>query len=119
VSRDPGLYLDDILQAIARIHEYVQGLEYDDFERDRKTFDAVVRNLEVIGEAARALPDSVKQQSSQVEWPKLVGLRNILIHQYFGISARIVWDLVCTRLRPLETVCKELSDSSTEDPPVS
>jgi uncharacterized protein with HEPN domain len=108
MPRDYRLYLDDILEAIGNIREYVTGLDYDAFARDKKTRDAVVRNLEVIGEAAGRLPESLRSADPEIEWRKIMNLRNILAHEYFGVSLPVVWDVVQNKLQPLETACGEL-----------
>jgi uncharacterized protein with HEPN domain len=81
MSRDARLYLDDIAEAAARITEYVQGMDSAAFQADPRTRDAVIRNLEIIGEAARALPEGVRLAAPEIEWRKIVGVRNILVHQ--------------------------------------
>ena len=86
MHRDHRLYLDDILEAISKIREYTTGLDYSAFVEDSKTQDAVVRNLEIIGEAAGRLPEPIRLASPEIEWCKIVGLRNILAHEYFGVS---------------------------------
>ena len=108
MPRDYGLYLDDILEAIDQIQHYVQGMDENDFISDRTTQDAVIRNLEIIGEAARNLPDSLKAEELEIEWRKIVGLRNILAHEYFGVSVPIVWDIVRNKLQPLRSTCSRL-----------
>ena len=108
MRRDPRLYLDDILDAITQIQEYISGVDYDKFTQDRKTQDAVVRNLEIIGEAAGRLPESIKAGAADIEWRKIVGLRNILAHEYFGVSLPVVWDIVQNKLGPLEIACRKL-----------
>ena len=108
MPRDHRLYLDDILEAIGNIREYLTGLDYDAFARDKKTRDAVVRNLEIIGEAAGRLPESVRSAAPEIEWRKIMSLRNILAHEYFGVSLPVVWDVVQNKLQPLETSCREL-----------
>jgi uncharacterized protein with HEPN domain len=108
MHRDYRLYLDDILEAIDRISEYVHGMDGDAFGSDRKTQDAVIRNLEVIGEASRNLADELKAQANEIEWSKIIGLRNILAHEYFGVSVPIVWDIVQNKLDPLRDVCTNL-----------
>lgn len=113
MHRDHRLYLDDIMEAVAQIREYTASTDYDAFARDRKTQDAVVRNLEIIGEAAGRLPESVKIRTKDIEWRKIVGMRNILAHEYFGISIPVVWDVLQNKLGPLETACKKLLE---EDP---
>jgi len=108
MHRDYRLYLDDILEAIDRIQEYVEGLDEDTFSSDKKTQDAVIRNLEVIGEASRNLSDEMKAQADEIEWPKIIGLRNILAHEYFGVSIPIVWDIIQNKLHPLREACTKL-----------
>ncbi|MFB3882619.1 MAG: DUF86 domain-containing protein [Armatimonadota bacterium] len=108
MPRDCRLQIEDILTAIARIRAYVQGMNYDAFAADEKTQDAVVRNLEVIGEAARVLPEEVKAETSSVDWRKVVGLRNVLIHEYFGISLPIIWDILINKLDELEAECRRM-----------
>jgi uncharacterized protein with HEPN domain len=102
MPRDYKIYLEDMLQAIDRVFRYTKGLSLEAFSSDEKTLDAVVRNLEILGEAAKQVPDSVRRIHPQVDWSKLSGLRDILIHQYFGIDVVIVWDVVRTKLPPLQ-----------------
>jgi uncharacterized protein with HEPN domain len=103
--RDHRLYLDDIREAIQAIREYTEGLTFESFSADRKTIDAVIRNLEIIGEAAKNLPEEFKAMSGDIEWRKIVGLRNLLIHEYFGVSKPVVWDIVQNKLDPLDKFC--------------
>ena len=113
-SRDNRLYLDDILEAITKIRIYTTGLDYAAFSEDAKTQDAVVRNLEIIGEAAGRLPESLQAAAQDVEWRKIVGLRNILAHEYFGVSLPVVWDVVLNKIDNLEKSCRLLLDKKTE-----
>jgi len=83
-------------------------MDYKAFEADRKTQDAVIRNLEIIGEAARTIPDEVKDETAEIEWYKIVALRNILIHKYFGVNLKIIWDVIQNKLNALESTCREL-----------
>ena len=106
--RDYRLYLDDILSAIQSIEEYTQNLVYDDFAKDKKTQDEVVRNLEIIGEASNQLPESVRASAPEIEWRKIVGIRNILAHEYFGVSLPIIWDVIQNKLDELSSVCLRL-----------
>jgi uncharacterized protein with HEPN domain len=93
-KRPVELLLDDILQAIGRIEQYIKGLSYDAFSKDQKSIDAVVRNLEIIGEAANRLPDEFKEKYSEIEWYKVVGLRHRIVHEYFGIDLEIIWQIL-------------------------
>jgi uncharacterized protein with HEPN domain len=100
--------LDDILEAIDKLRDYTAGMDYTAFSKDTKTQDAVIRNLEIIGEAARRLQGPVRAASPGIEWRKIVGLRNILIHEYFGVSLPLVWDVIQSKLDPLESSCRVL-----------
>ena len=108
MPRDYKQQIDDILQAITFIREYIKDMDYNAFEADRKTQDAVVRNLEIIGEAARAVPDEIRDKASQIEWYKIIALRNILIHEYFGVNLKILWDVIQNKLDAVETTCRRL-----------
>ena len=115
MRRDPKLYLEDIVAACGRIREYVTGMSFDDFKDDQKTVDAVVRNLEVIGEAARAMPWEIRNMTPDVEWRKISGLRNVLIHEYFGVNLTILWDLVGNKIESLNTSCRRLLASLPDE----
>lgn len=115
MHRDYRLYLDDILEAIEQIRFYVTGYSRIDFERDRRTQDAVIRNLEIIGEAAGKLPEDLYTTSHNVEWRKIIAFRNILIHEYFGVSLAIVWDVVQNKLDPLKTACCKLLEMASRE----
>lgn len=109
MHRDFRLYIDDILDAVDQIRIYTEGLDEPAFKKDRKTQDAVIRNLEIIGEAARSLPQHVQESTPDVDWRKIRGLRNILIHEYFGVNLAIVWDIVENKLPVLESSCRNLT----------
>jgi uncharacterized protein with HEPN domain len=108
MPRDHKLYLGDLLEASERIQEYTKNMSLSDFERSNITIDAVVRNLEVIGEAAGKLPPEIKARSPEIEWPKIVAVRNILGHEYFGVNTKIVWDVVQKKFRPINDACRKL-----------
>ncbi len=102
MPRDSKVYLDDILEATRKITVYTSSLSKAEFLEDEKTLDAVVRNLEVIGEAVKKLPENLRAKHSAVEWKKIAGLRDILIHEYFGLDAEIVWDIVQNKVPALD-----------------
>ncbi|MDT8323628.1 MAG: DUF86 domain-containing protein [Bacteroidota bacterium] len=106
--RDARIYLDDILHSITRIESYVGEMTSEDFETDEKTQDAVIRNLEIIGEAVGKLPDTILQSHPEIEWHKIKALRNILVHEYFGINIEIVWDVVQNKLRQLKSASADI-----------
>ncbi len=99
--RDYRAYLEDIVEAADAAREFVAGMSKEDLTKDRRTRDAVVRNLEIIGEAAKKVPDETKRSHTEVEWKKIAGLRDILVHDYFGIDMDIVWDIVQNKLPTL------------------
>jgi uncharacterized protein with HEPN domain len=90
MPRDYTVYLNDIIDAIARIEEYTTGSSLETFKADRKTTDAVIRNLEVIEEATKNVPQEIRGLRSDIDWRKIAGLRDILAHQYFGVDLDIV-----------------------------
>jgi len=114
MPRDFRLYLDDILEAIHQIRTYMADLDEETFTTDRKTQDAVIRNLEIIGEAAGNLPEQFPKTAPEIDWRKIKGLRNILIHEYFGINLPILWDVVQNKLNPLEAACRKLVAKAAE-----
>jgi len=108
MSRDWTVQLEDIRSSIGKIRGYVESLDYSAFSNDPKTQDAVIRNLEIIGEAARLLPDAVKARAEEIEWRKIAALRNLLLHEYFGVSMPIIWDIVSNKLDGLDDACSTL-----------
>ncbi|MBI4455956.1 MAG: DUF86 domain-containing protein [Acidobacteria bacterium] len=100
--------LDDIEEAIRRIERYTKALNYDAFLKDTKTQDAVVRNLEIIGEAVKNISSDFRRRHKQVEWKQIAGLRDQLIHGYFGVNWEIVWSIVKEKIPELKLQVKEL-----------
>jgi uncharacterized protein with HEPN domain len=99
--RDYKLYLDDILEATKRIEKYIKGLTLEKLKKDDLVVDGVVRNLEIIGEAAKNIPANIKEKHTEIEWKKIAGLRDILAHEYFGIDLEVVWDIIRNKLPAL------------------
>lgn len=109
MPRDYKIQLEDMLEAARRIEKYIGGISESEFYSDTKTFDAVIRNLEVIGEASKNIPAKVKDKTLDIEWKKIAGLRDILIHEYFGIDEEIVWDVVKNKIPDLIESLKKLT----------
>jgi uncharacterized protein with HEPN domain len=97
-KRDTILYLEDIVLAMDRIHEYTSGLDFVHFKSDYKTVDAVIRNFEVIGEASKNLSQDIKDNYPNVPWEEMYRLRNRISHEYFGIDYEIIWDIISRHL---------------------
>lgn len=93
-SRPIHLLIEDIRESLEKIQRFVSGLTQAAFSADDKTVDAVVRNLEIIGEAANRLPEEFKSQHQTIEWRKIIGLRNRIVHDYFGVDLEIVWRIL-------------------------
>lgn len=96
--RDHTLYLKDILAAIDRVEEFVAGMDLEAFQTDDKTSSAVLRKFEIIGEAAKQITDEVRQKHTAVPWKEMAGMRDKLIHSYFGVDYPLVWETVRKRL---------------------
>ena len=101
-KRDIRLYLNDIDEAMAAIEDYTAGLSYEAFAGDRKTYSATLREFIVIGEAIAGIPDSLKEKAPSVEWRLIKDFRNFIVHEYFGVDSRIVWDAVQKELPVLK-----------------
>jgi len=108
MPRDHKLYLDDIITAVAAIQRYTANYDYQQFVDDQKTVDAVLHNLAIIGEAASKLSTDVQARTPNIEWRKIVGFRNIVIQEYFGVNQLIVWDILATKLTSLAEACCQL-----------
>ncbi len=108
MPRDFKLYLEDILECIAKINRYVSGLTFDNFSKDEKTIDAVIRNLQIIGEASRNIPNIIRVEHPEIKWRRIIGLRNILIHVYYSLTLKIIWDIVKKELPILHEQIKQL-----------
>ncbi len=107
-KREWKLFAEDIVESTELIEQYIEDLEFSDFSKDRKTIDAVVRNFEIIGEASKYIPDHIKGKYTDVDWIGIVGLRNRIVHEYFGISIEIVWNIVKQELPKLKKQMKQI-----------
>ena len=101
-KREPAILLDDIRTAVAKIQRYTAGLEQSAFLADEKTIDAVVRNLEIIGEATKQLPNDWKDRHPAIPWSQIAGMRNRIVHDYTAVDLEIVWNILQNSLPELQ-----------------
>lgn len=107
-KKEALLYLQDILTSLSRIEDYTKELSFEDFSNDWKTIDAVVRNFEIIGEAARNMPEEVSLKNPDVPWSGMVSMRNKVIHEYSGVDIEILWKTIEEDLPLLKTQIEKI-----------
>jgi len=108
MPRDYKIFLKDILESIEKIEGYKQDISFSNLTENHLVLDAILYNLQVIGEAAKHIPEDVRNKYNEVEWRKIAGLRDIVAHEYFGISVEIVWDVIENKLPALSTAIKKI-----------
>jgi uncharacterized protein with HEPN domain len=111
-KRDWKILFEDILESIGKIEQYTKGIAFNDFAVNSMTIDAVVRNIEIIGEASKNIPDDIKGKNPEIPWKKLGGIRNRIVHEYFGVDISIIWYIVSNELSQLKTL---ITNSLNED----
>lgn len=110
-------YLRDILDSINKVEQFTEGMDFEQFSSDTKTVYAVIRALEIMGEATRNIPNPVRQRHTTVPWREMVGIRNKLIHEYFGVNLEVVWETVeqdIPRLKPMVVLMIEESEQPNQ-----
>ena len=109
-TRDPKSYFNDILNSIIHIEEYVSNLDYSDFSNDQKTVDAVIRNLEIIGEATKNIPEEIRDKYPNLPWKEMSGMRDKLIHGYFDVIYSIIWETIQNDLPLIKSEIMKILD---------
>jgi uncharacterized protein with HEPN domain len=110
-ERTPADYISDILEASAQIAQFIQGMTLEDFSADNKTQFAVIRGLEIIGEAVRKISPAVREKHPQIPWREIAGMRDKLIHDYIGVNMNIVWNAATKNLPALDPKLREMLDA--------
>ncbi|NOX88506.1 MAG: DUF86 domain-containing protein [Calditrichaeota bacterium] len=109
-KRNDTELIQDIIECINRIKSYTEAMDYDNFRHDHKTQDAVIRNVEIIGEAVKLISDDLKKKYTNIPWKEIAGTRDKLIHDYFGVNIDIVWNILKQEIPELGTKLKYISD---------
>lgn len=108
MQREPKVYLEDIYAAAVKIEKFTNGLSYNEFLENELVADAVIKNILVIGEATKNIPKEIRSRNQHIEWRKMAGMRDMMIHGYFSINYRIVWDVVHNKIPVLKEQIQKL-----------
>jgi len=107
-KRKPDVYLQDILESIQQIEEYLDGINENEFYQNSEKQDAVLRRLEIIGEAVKHISDDIRNEYDQIPWRKIAGMRDIIIHEYFGVTLSMIWVVTQRDLPDLKSKIKDI-----------
>lgn len=113
-SRSLNLYLADIRTACEKILRYTQGMNRDAFLANELIFDATVRNIEIIGEAAKQVPEPIRAAYTQIDWRRIAGMRDIVAHAYFGLDVDIIWDVIQNKIPYLLTEVEQILNQASK-----
>lgn len=108
-------YLNDIRDSINDIEEFTKNISYDDFYADKKTNYAVIRSLEILGEAAKKIPNHIRDEYKNIPWKKIAGMRDVLIHDYFGVDLRMVWNVAIKEIPKIKPGIIELINNYKDE----
>ncbi|REL37991.1 DUF86 domain-containing protein [Rhodohalobacter sp. SW132] len=111
-KRKPDVYLQDIVQSIEHIQRFLDGVSEDEFYENVEKQDAVLRRLEIIGEAVKHLPEEIRETHPDIPWRQIAGMRDVIIHEYFGITLEMVWVVATEDILDLKTKVEEIIESN-------
>lgn len=117
--RNWQMRIGDMLAAITKTQRYIAGLSYESFVQNEIVVDAVIRNIEVIGEAANYVPDEIQRRYAHLPWAEMRGIRNILVHEYFGVSLPILWHTVTNDLPVVAPLLQTILDAEASEDPLT
>jgi len=115
MSRSLKLYLEDISQSIYKIRKNTASISKQQFSDDDRIYDSVVLNLQIIGESSKNIPETIRDRYPQIEWRKIIGLRNIISHAYFSLELDVIWDIVQTKIPPLQDAIQQIQENEILD----
>lgn len=113
-KREYGDYIEDILDSIDAIEEFVKGMNFEEFKKNKKTVYAVVRAIEIIGEAAKNIPQTVKEKHPKIPWKDMAAMRDKVIHEYFGVDKQVVWETIKHDIPNIKSPIKKILDDLGE-----
>ncbi len=111
IERNYGDYIQDIYDSVVDIENFIKGMEFEEFSINKKTVNAVTRSLEVIGEAAKKIPETLKKKYDHIPWKRMAGMRDKLIHEYFGVDIEILWEVIKDEIPTLKPAIKLMLDN--------
>ncbi len=115
------LYLKDLMDSMDQVMTYVDGMTFNEFEKDKMRIDAVLRNIQIIGEAARNISEEIKEKYPDIPWRRMIGLRNIVVHAYFGVDLEMIWRISTVNIpetQPqLEMIVENFKEGNEEEDP--
>ena len=107
-------YIQDIFDSINDIEHFIEGMNFNDFKLDRKTVNAVVRSIEIIGEASKKIPESIRNTRPEIPWKKMAGMRDKLAHEYFGVDLEIIWKVATEEIHQLKPGIQQILNNLQE-----
>ena len=110
MKKDDSIYLRHIIDAFVQIEDYMDGVSHDEFFSDKLLQDGVIRQLEIMGEAARNVSEDLRSENPQIPWRQMIGLRNRMIHAYFNVNLQIIWEIIQGDLPNLKRETKRILD---------
>jgi len=108
MKREIGDYIDDIVDAMNKVLKFVEGISYEEFAQDEKTVFAVIRAIEIIGEAVKNIPEDIRREYPEIPWRGMAGMRDKVIHGYFGVNLKVVWETVKERIPEVKPIFEKM-----------